>query len=157
MDSRKDRETHDVGERVAWTVLTLAVIVLLAMLLILCGSCTRKIYVPVERAELRTDTLYCTLWNTDTVIDRDTVLTLVKGDTVTIDRIRWRVRVKERHDTVYRTKTDSVYVEKPYPVEVVKEVEKPLAWWQKALMSLGGMLAVCVLLVMGKWAYTKFR
>lgn len=157
MNSRKDRETHDVGERVAWTVLTLAVIVLLAMLLILCGSCTRKIYVPVERTELRTDTLYRTLWNTDTVIDRDTVLTLVKGDTVTIDRVRWRVRVKERHDTVYRTKTDSVYVEKPYPVPEPYEVEKPLSWWQKALMSLGGMLAVCVLLVMGKWAYTKFR
>jgi hypothetical protein len=39
---------------------------------------------------------------------------------------------------VYRARTDSVPV--PYPVEVVKEVAKPLTWWQQARMHVGGIV-----------------
>lgn len=136
MDARKESEIHGTGERIAWTVLTLTVIALFAML-IFCGGCSRKVYVPVERTEVRTDTLWKTLERVDTVIDRDTVQTYVRGDSVIVERVRWRVRVRERHDTVYKVRTDSVSVPVPYPVETVKEVEKPLSWWQKTLQVLG--------------------
>ena len=43
-----------------------------------------------------------------------------------------------RGTALYQAKTDSVPV--PYPVE--RLVEKPLHWWQKALMWMGGLLIV---------------
>ena len=48
--------------------------------------------------------------------------------------------IENHTDTVHER--DSV----PYPVEVIKEVEveKPLHWWQKALMFLGGAFIVGV-------------
>ena len=46
-----------------------------------------------------------------------------------------KYKLKEVHDTTYISKTDSV--PQPYPVEVIKEVEKPLSWWQKFRMTLG--------------------
>lgn len=48
--------------------------------------------------------------------------------------------IENHTDTVHER--DSV----PYPVEVIKEVEveKPLHWWQKALMFLGGAFIVVV-------------
>ncbi len=112
---------------------------------------------PVERTERHTDTLYRAMWHTDTVIDRDTIKTFVRQDSAVTEIIRWRWRVRERHDTVHRTDTDSVYVEKPYPVEVVKEVDKPLSWWQKTLMWIGAGIITCVLFALGKRLYLKFR
>ena len=38
------------------------------------------------------------------------------------------------------TKVDSIYVPEPYPVE--KLIEKPLKWWQEALMRLGGLVLI---------------
>ncbi len=145
MDARKESEIHGTGERIAWTVLTLTVIALFAML-IFCGGCSRKVYVPVERTEVRTDTLWKTLERVDTVIDRDTVHTYTRGDSVIVECVRWRVRVRERHDTVYRVRTDSVSVPVPYPVETVKEVEKPLSWWQKTLQFLGWLSVIGIAL-----------
>ncbi len=145
MDARKEKEKHGTGERIAWTVLTLTVIALFAML-IFCGGCSRKVYVPMERTEARTDTLWKTLERVDTVIDRDTVQTYVRGDSVIVERVKWRVRVRERHDTVYRVRTDSVSVPVPYPVETVKEVEKPLSWWQKTLQLLGWLSVIGIAL-----------
>jgi len=85
------------------------------------------------------------------------VLTFVKGDTVLVEKVRWRVRVRERKDTVHETRTDSVFVRKPYPVEVVKEVERKLTWWQRTLMWCGGgslLVAVVALLI---WLTGKIR
>lgn len=110
---------------------------LLIVAMMMCGSCTRKIYIPLEQTRQSTDTLYRALWRTDTVVDRDTVQTFVKGDSVVTERIRWRYRVREKHDTVREVRRDSVCVREPYPVEVVREVAQPLRWWQKTLMVLG--------------------
>lgn len=113
---------------------------------IVCSSCTRKIYIPVEQTKQSTDSLYRTLWRTDTIIDRDTLQTFVSGDSVVIERIRWRYRVKEKYDTIRQMHTDSIYVREPYPVEVVREVARPLSWWQKTLMILGGISAAGILI-----------
>jgi len=119
----------------------------------ICCSCTRRIYIPVENTAIRTDTLLKVLWHTDTIIDRDTVLTLIQGDSVTTETIRWRWRVKETHDTLLQCKTDSVYINKPYPVEIIKEVEKPLQWWQKVLIWSGGITLLC--LALSAWRKTS--
>ena len=59
------------------------------------------------------------------------------------------VVVTEHHtDTLYRSRTDSVPV--PYPV--IKEVKKPLNFFEKAMMGTGigsivGILFYCIILI----------
>ena len=63
----------------------------------------------------------------------------------------WLVKTAElerRLQQLIENHTDTVHEHDsiPYPVEVIKEVkvEKPLHWWQKALMFLGGAFIVGV-------------
>ena len=126
------------------TLVTWLALMLLAMAaLMLSGGCTRKVYVPTEHIVYSTDTVYEAVLRVDSVIQRDSVAVVQKGDTVLITRYRDRYRVKERTDTVYKAKTDSVRVREPYPVE--RELTK---WEQTKLdfggMFLGGLIAVGV-------------
>lgn len=88
----------------------------------------------------------------DTLMVRDSIFTIVKGDTVLIER--WHnlqaINHVARVDTVYKDRE----VEKPVTVTTteIKEVNR-LKWWQKALMWLGGI----ALIVVGCGAYWKFR
>jgi hypothetical protein len=68
-----------------------------------------------------------------------------KGDSI-IKIEHWHTKYVDRevHDTTYISKTDSIPV--PYPVETIKEVEKPLSWWQKTLMWLGVAMVVVILI-----------
>ena len=63
----------------------------------------------------------------------------------------WLVKTAElerRLQQLIENHTDTVHERDsiPYPVEVIKEVEveKPLHWWQKALMFLGGAFIIGV-------------
>lgn len=119
----------------------------------MCASCTTTKYVEVERA--RTDTLYQNTVRRDSIVLTDSIHIREKGDTVRIDHWRTKLVVKELHDTMYVSTHDTV--PKPYPVEVVTEVEKQLTWWQRARMFVGTVaialaLIVAVLWVVGKWA-----
>lgn len=130
-------------------------LVFCAMLLfLLLGSCTRKVYVPVENDVYRTDTLYQTQLRVDSIMLRDSVAVYVSGDTVRITRYRDRYRDRLRVDTVYRSLIDSVRVEVPV------QVEKELTRWQKARMSLGDIalgvliVGICAAVL---WLIRKFR
>lgn len=111
-------------------------------------SCSRVQYVPVET--VRTDSLYFNTVSTDSVYVMDSVL-VVKGDTVTEYRYRYLYRYKDRTDTVYINRTDSVRV--PYPVEV----ERKLSLWQRVKVGLGGYaiaaVMITVLIVFGRTVY----
>ena len=109
----------------------MAVLLLMAM-----GSCTTTKFVPV--VEHRTDTLLKYSSTRDSIYVHDSVCVSERGDTVLIDRWHTQWRDRWHCDTVYRARTDSVPV--PYPVEVVKEVAKPLTWWQQARMHVGGIV-----------------
>ena len=101
--------------------------------LMLSGGCTRKVYVPTEHIVYSTDTVYEAVLRVDSVIQRDSVAVVQKGDTVLITRYRDRYRVKERTDTVYKAKTDSVRVREPY------SVERELTKWEQTKMDFGGI------------------
>ncbi len=107
-------------------------IILIVALVALC-SCTRKIYVPVENTVMRTDTVYSAKLRVDSVIFRDSVAVIQKGDTVFLTRYRDRYRVREHTDTVYQSVIDSVKVSVPYPVE------RELTRWEKVKMDAGGI------------------
>ena len=107
-------------------------IILIVALVALC-SCTRKIYVPVENTVMRTDTVYSAKLRVDSVIFRDSVAVIQKGDTVFLTRYRDRYRVREHTDTVYQSVIDSVKISVPYPVE------RELTRWEKVKMDAGGI------------------
>lgn len=75
----------------------------------------------VERLVIQRDTTYLSSHVRDSIYLHDSVYVkeFVKGDTVYIEKYkdRWRDRIREVHDTLYRTKVDSVQVSVPVEVE----------------------------------------
>ena len=107
--------------------------VALLLLLLLFGSCKSVKYVPV--IDHKTDTCYITKWQWDSIYVHDSIRIKEGGDTLLIEQWHTKYKEKQVHDTIYIATHDTIPY--PYPVEVIKEVEKPLTWWQKLKMRLG--------------------
>ena len=93
----------------------------------LFSGCRSIRYVPVET--VRTDTLYQTVLQRDSIHIHDSVTIREKGDTVMIEHWRTQWRDRLQRDTVYRSRTDSVKV--PYPVE------RQLSRWELVCIDYG--------------------
>ncbi len=110
-------------------------------LLLLFGSCRSIRYVPVET--IRTDSLYLTVHERDSIHIKDSVYIREKGDSVFVDK--WHIVYRDRmiRDTAYIEKE----LEVPYPVE------KELTWWQKTKLELGefsiGIILILLIVVIG--------
>lgn len=126
-----------------------------AMVLLLTGC--KTIYVPVET--VRTDTLMVAHIVTDSVyVDRythDSVYIHERGDTVWFEKWhtryvdRWRDRVT--HDTIYKSKTDSVTVVQP-----IKTADS-LTRWQRWRLNVANVvltvLGAVLVYSMGRFFY----
>lgn len=151
---KRNYEQKNIGD--AWVaILTIIGALLLCLCITLLSGCkTRYITQEVPVIVHERDSIYKvnTLQVHDTLIYRDSVFHMIKGDTVLIER--WHnlqaINHVARVDTVYKDHNVEV------PVEVhtteVKEVNH-LYWWQKVLMWAGGML----LTFGGYRLYRKFR
>jgi hypothetical protein len=110
----------------------------------LCSGCTTVR--EVEVVKVRTDTLIQTNVQRDSIHVRDSVYLheYTKGDTVCIEKVRYRTDIKERIkiDTIYKSKTDTMVVERT----VTKE-DTPLTWWQRTKESLFIIAILIILLV----------
>lgn len=124
----------------------LVYIIILLMLAICFVSC-RTQYIPVEsvRTEYKTrDSI-----RFDSIYQRDSIYTLIKGDTVYQYRYKYLYRylTTNRIDTIF--KNDSIRV--PYPVE------KQLNRWQSLKMELGGwafgIVIAFILIIIGRIVY----
>lgn len=133
---------------------------LLVCLIISLCSCKPQKEVQIERVEIP---VVVTQEHTiesvkidhirDTLIQRDSVYYFVKGDTTIIER--WHH--VQGNSIITKVDTLHIYDSVPYPVEVTKvkevtkveEVKKPLSWWQKTLMWLGGfsIIGACGILL----------
>jgi hypothetical protein len=115
---------------------------MMAAIVLLAGCKTKERIVTVER--VRTDTTYITRHHRDSVWLHDSIYMKewLAGDTVYQLRDRWHTQYVERVrlDTTYVSKTDSIPV--PYPVEKIVKVDKPLTWWQRLRMMIGGIVLV---------------
>ena len=109
-------------------------------------SCTRHVYVPVETT--RSDTVYMNRVQLDSIYMRDSVFIEKSGDTIREFQYKYIYRFKDRIDTLYISKTDSIQV--PYPVEVVKYKTPQWCWW-----ALGGIVLLLVPYIV-KWI-TKLK
>ena len=125
-------------------VFYLTAIIVGLLLCLLFGSCTTTEYVPV--IEHHTDTLIQTNVQRDSIYVHDSVTVSQKGDTVRIEKWHTKYVEKQVHDTTYVAKRDSV----PYPVEVVKEVQRPLANTQIAMMVIGFVCTFLVVIYIGR-------
>ena len=127
------------------------IVVMIAAAVALAGCKTREVVV----TEHHTDTLRITQHHRDSIYLHDStfVREYVQGDTVRIVTEMWHTKYRDRlkTDTLYRSRTDSVPV--PYPV--IKEVKKPLNFFEKAMMGTGigsivGILFYCIILIRKK-------
>ena len=102
--------------------------VLATLLLLVVWSCRTTEYVPVE--VVRSDTTYINKVQQDSIYQLDSVYILDRGDTVLITKTKYLYKDRVVHDTVYRSRIDSIQV--PYPVE------KQLTRWEQLRLNVGG-------------------
>lgn len=113
--------------------------VILALLLFaLFNSCSTQRVVTVERRT--TDTMMMLNSIRDSIYLHDSIYVsdFVRTDTVFRTVERWHTQYRDRwqHDTIYKSRTDSVPVPVPTPVEVPAK----LTWWQQTRMHIGGIV-----------------
>lgn len=110
----------------------------IAMLAVGCKTKTVTVTVP----KVRTDTLIITKSQRDSIWLHDSVYVSEKteNDTVFLEIKKWHTKYVEKivRDTTYIAKHDTIPM--PYPVEVIKEVERELTWWQKVRMFAGSLM-----------------
>ena len=150
-----ERDDHDVDRSIRQgcmrVLMLLAALVVAIIVGVAIGGCTTVRGVTGGR--VRTDTLLQSSNIRDSIYLRDSVIVREKGDTLIVER--WHTAWRERlvHDTVYRTHTDTLVSIS----ERVKEVRKPLTWWQQMRMAVGDVAVIgsVVLLVVG--CYRRLR
>ena len=85
----------------------------------------------------------------DSIYVHDSIFTFIKGDTVYISKNKETNRLVNKTDTIIKTDTIKV------PVEITKTVTKTetcvnevnkLYWWQKILISIGGIVFVLIII-----------
>ena len=113
----------------------------------LFGSCTTTQYVPVP--EYHSDTVHISHNTRDSIYVHDSTYIKEKGDTVRIEKWHTKYIEKQVHDTIYKSRTDSV--PKPYPF--VKVVERELTTNQKGLMILGAVALMAFIV----WVASKLK
>ena len=105
--------------------------------IILCGCKTRTVVMTVP--EVRIDTVIISKSQRDSIWLHDSVHVSEKteGDTVWIEVKKWHTKYVEKvvRDTTYIATHDTIPT--PYPVEVIKEVEKELNWRERIQMAFG--------------------
>lgn len=93
----------------------------------------------------------------DTIHQRDSVYHYIKGDTTIIERWHYYTNNNNaiRIDTLIKVDSVQVPVVTERVVTEVQEVEKPLKWWQRALMMLGGAMLIVTGLTLAHWLGKK--
>lgn len=89
------------------------------------------------------DTLYIGHNSTDTIKIKDSIHIFGKNDTIYQDRWHFEYIYKDKTDTVYKNRVDTIKV--PQIEKEVVEVERKLKWFEKFLIYLGLISLVSVI------------
>lgn len=116
-----------------------------------------------EQNDMRSkaDTLIVLEESNDSVVIRDSIFTLIKGDSVFVKEYHYRERTQKKAraeqkssaDSVWKTRTIIKYRTRTKKVEV--EVEKRLPWW-KSLFLWSGVAAWTALVGWGVFKLRKY-
>lgn len=123
----------------------LARIITLIFLATILYSCKSIQYVPVET--IKVDTTYISQIKIDSIYHRDSIYVEHKGDTVYLSKYKYLYKYIEKHDTLWREKTDTI--------QVVYPVEAQLTKWQKIKINIGEYLITAIALVI-IWLCAKY-
>ena len=123
----------------------------MAAALVVLTGCKTIEYVPVTVVEHKTDSIYFTQVQRDSIWMHDSIRVSEKGDTVRIEKWHTKYIEKQVHDTTYVAKHDSI----PVPYEVVKEVPAKLSKTEKGLMWTG-LLSILAGFVFAAFKLKKF-
>ena len=120
-----------------------AAILTLGLILFFATGCKSVQPVIIEKTKIE----YKDRLRVDSIYNRDTVQIYGRNDTIFKDIIKWRERF--RLDTVSVVRIDSI----PYPVEVIREVNKLTKWqrWRLTILNIiGGLIIVYVAFRVGR-------
>ena len=118
-------------------------IIICTLISLISCTTTKYVEVPIERTKIE----YKDRLSIDTVIQHDSTIITMLGDTVYLEKYKYIYKVKELRDTINITDTTTV----TKPIEVVKEINK-LYTWQIILMVLGGVsIIILVYLIIKKF------
>lgn len=123
----------------------LARIITLIFLATILYSCKSIQYVPVETT--KRDTTYLSQTKIDSIYHRDSIYVERKGDTVYLSKYKYLYKYIEKHDTLWREKTDTI--------QVVYPVEAQLTKWQKIKINMGEYLIAAIVLI-AIWLCAKY-
>lgn len=123
----------------------LARIITLIFLATILYGCKSIQYVPVETT--KRDTTYISQIKIDSIYHRDSIYVERKGDTVYLSKYKYLYKYIEKHDTLWREKTDTI--------QVVYPVEAQLTKWQKIKINMGEYLITAIALVI-IWLCAKY-
>lgn len=125
--------------------------VLTTLLLLAVWSCRTTEYVPVE--VIKSDTTYINKVQRDSIYQLDSIYILDRGDTVLITKTKYLYKDRIVHDTVYRSRVDSIQV--PYPVE------RKLTKWEQFRLDVGGWaiasVIIIILIIVGRQIYRLYK
>ena len=108
----------------------------MVVLVLLLSSCTRTVY--QVRDVYHHDSVYVTAVSVDTVLMRDSIHTVERGDTVTTTVYKYMYKVRER--------TDTCYVEKVDTVTKVETIEREKVVRKRDWLSTIGALAIGIII-----------
>lgn len=118
-------------------------IIICTLISLISCTTTKYVEVPIEKTKIE----YKDRLSIDTVIQHDSTIITMLGDTVYLEKYKYIYKVKELRDTINITDTTTV----TKPIEVVKEINK-LYTWQIVLMVLGGVsIIILVYLIIKKF------
>ena len=120
--------------------------VIFCAIALLCCACGTIKYVPIESVK----TEYKHTVTTDSVFLRDSIFVKEKGDTLIVEKYRYLYKDRILRDSIFVNDTLRV----PYPVEVIKEIKKPLSRWQNFQVWCG-RIALLIVLLFGLYIVLK--
>ena len=120
-------------------------IIIIAIVALCFSACKSIKYVPVETVKV--DTTYISQTKIDSIYHRDSIYVEHKGDTVYLSKYKYLYKYIEKHDTLWREKTDTIQV--AYPIEA------QLSKWQKIKINMGEYLIAAIVLI-AIWLCVKY-
>lgn len=160
-EERREKRSRDrLALEIAEGVLGIMMVISALVILSLTGGCSRRVYLPVESVSERIDTIH----HREVILEHDTFTRIERVKESRLDSIapildsagkmigydRWHIidrsfwleernaRLMAMIDSLREERLASDIVSEPYPVEVVREVNR-LRWWQKGLMWIGAI------------------
>lgn len=150
--------TKEIRQKIYNNIMVAVLLVCMLIGLMVCGLLTScKSHEPTIVERVRTDTVRITQQQRDSIYLHDSIFVnqWQSGDTIFQIRDRWHTQyvMKERTDTFYKAKVDSVPV--PYPV--IKKVPAELTWWQQCRLHLANIVLWVILIIALWWAVKRVK